>query len=521
MPLSKKIFIAGLAISAMMLFRGCDKYWEEHYHTLDKTSEKDKIIAEMEKIPEISEFTEAIKQVDSLSELLVQNRLFTVFAPSNAAFETIDPAIMNNDVLRNRMLMYHFIDGKYKYKDLVSGQVMTFANKLMSISVNGSEGGVKLDNSASIIDPDYLALNGMIQVIDKPLKPLNNLYEYYVFNDYVNDFADAINSYTVKEFDLEASTPVAKNEDGEIIYDSVFIVTNPFLYTGNDLIWENLYGKTFRYINIANENQKYTFAAPTNFADAVDEVMQSPFLNNPIDKNSLAGPLLVNLVMDSYYTKDELIAEIDRINSLPDQEPSPILTYYSNLLTNNYAGAVPLSNGIVHEVNGFSFDLGWLIMDEGNVGWDQTERNYRTMLHASASFSEGVDTVDINSNNIRGVFLSGTDTLGYTAKYGEWVSFHIEGDFYPVDYKVYVRGRNNSSGTFRVEIEGQVISDYNFAEAPSGDLDTEFDEIGTVSFDELKSSTDLKFTFIQTHPGDNTNEQYLWVRELKLSPILE
>ena len=45
------------------------------------------------------------------------------------------------------------------------------------------------------------------------------------------------------------------------------------------------------------------------------------------------------------------------------------------------------------------------------------------------------------------------------------------------------------------------------------------DEIGTVKFTETKSNTNLKFTFAKTHPG-TTNEQYLWIREIKFSPVI-
>lgn len=84
-----------------------------------------------------------------------------------------------------------------------------------------------------------------------------------------------------------------------------------------------------------------------------------------------------------------------------------------------------------------------------------------------------------------------------------------------------VRGRNAYSGTYKVDVDGQEISQYDFATIPSGDLDNQFDEIGIVRFTEKKKSANLKFTFVETHGDEDTGVQYLWIREIKLVPILE
>ncbi|MBN2698250.1 MAG: fasciclin domain-containing protein [Bacteroidales bacterium] len=521
MRFKNKLVPAGLLLPVLLLLNGCNAYWEDHYSTITETGEKEKMISEMEKIPEISLFTEAVKNLDSLSDLLAQNRLYTVFAPVNESFGNIDPSVLNNPALLNRMLLYHFIDGKYKIKDFTSGNQLTFSNKYLNVSFDNSSGKVLLDRHASITDPDYLALNGMIQVVDHPLIPLNNLYEYFIYNPRVNVFARSIQGYTIKEFNREASIPVAINDEGQVEYDSVFNVTNPFLYAETDWIWEQFYNTNFRYIDISDEDLEYTFLAPTNFEAAATAVLQNPVLNHPIAMKDLAGPLLTNLVLTSRFTKDGAIAEIERIQALPDEDATAIQLYFTELLRNHYAGSVTLSNGIVHEVDGFEYDLKWLISDQCHIPPGMSERNYRDRILDNLTASEGVDTVIVSSNNLQIIFLSGTDFNAYPSKYGEWVNIDLEGDFYPVDYQVLMRGRNNSSGTFRVEIEGQQISEYDFSQAPSGDLDTEFDLIGTVSFTETRSSTSLKFTFVETHPEFNTNQQYLWIREIKLSPVLE
>jgi len=518
--LSKKAILkTGTAALLIILLGGCSKTWNDHYYTLDETTVKDKIVAELEKIPEISLFTAAVKENDSLTDLLIQNRLYTVFAPVDETFSQLDASITGDPDLMSRLIMYHFIDGKYKLKDLTTSTAVTFNNKYLPVTV--SSGEVTIGEDASIISPDYLSLNGMIQVVDKPLVPKNNLYEYFKYSDDLGVLAEAIQSYTVKTFDIAASTPNGKNENDELTYDSVFIYTNPFLYTGSARLYQDFYHTYLRYRNIADEDLSFTAVMPSNYESAIANLQNSPFLNAPLASEDLAGPILANMIWEGSGSKDEIISYIEEYNDSPFvTDTNEMWLYFLDLLKYDYNAEVGLSNGLVHEVNSFEYDLNWLVQDACGLG-DEDEEVYHANLLANLTKSENVDTVYLNSKNIQSVFYASADQEGYTAKYGEWVNFALEGDIYPVDYKILVKGRNNSSGVFKIEVDGQEIGDYNFSDAPSGDLDTKFDQIGIVSFNEAKKSVDLKFTFIGTHDGLFTGTQYLWIREIMLSPILE
>lgn len=520
MRFNNKIYIIGFALSVLMFLHGCDKTWDEHYNTLDKTTEKDKIISEMEKIPEISKFTEAVKGIDTLTQLLEQSRLYTAFAPVNETFEKIDAEILNNDTLLTRLLLYHFIDGKFKYKDFESSLAATFNQKYLNISVSG--GNVLLDNLSSIVKSDFLSQNGMIQVIDKPLLPLDNLHEYLIFNPYTRQFSKAIPNYTTAEFDRSASTPIGENENNELIYDSVFIYSNPFLY------WEmvnppvNFYGREIDiFMDISDEDALFTFVFPENYAAALNTAKNSPFLNKSIADHHWAGPVMGNLVMNDALSKNEIINEIKLYHKQKDVDSIKIWLYIADLLASNYTGEDELSNGRLHRVDGFEYDLGFLIMNQGNMKAGEKDKDYLEDRMADMTTSDNLDTLVVEVSNIKSVFHYDTINTGYESKYGEWVNFELEGDFYPVDYKILTRGQNFASGTFKVEANGQEIGEYNFATAPSGNNDTQFDEIGTVSFNEIKSSTNLKFTFVKTHPETNKGEQYLWIREIKFAPIIK
>lgn len=520
MLFKNKLLIIGCVLSAVLFLQGCNKDWDEHYNTVDATTEKDKIISELEKIPNISKFTEAVKQVDTLVDLLSQNRLYTVFAPVNETFDPIYSAYSDNDELLAKMIMYHFIDGKYKYKDFTSGWVTSFSNKYLNISVDGAN-QVMLDKTSSITEPDNLSLNGMIHIVDEPLVPLFNLYEMFKYTESLTTYQKAVLSYTIKDFNVDKSTPLLINDAGDVVYDSVFNETNPFLIEESDFETHALYGANIRYVNISDEDKIYTCVIPENIDEAIAEVKTNPALNGTISDYDLVGPILVNFIYSTWYTTETLVTSIRAYHENPKADTSLIHLHFADLMEFNLSETVSLSNGLVHIVDGLEYNLAWLITDQGNIGEDEKETEYRNNLFASTTYSENVDTVLVNSKNIKTVFYESENADGYNSKYNEWVNFELKGEFYPVDYNIMVRSRNVESGKFKVEVNDDEIGTYDFSTMPSGDNDNNFDKIGKVSFTEKKSDANLKFTFVGTHSGTNKGNQNLWIREIKLVPVLK
>ncbi len=99
---------------------------------------------------------------------------FTVFAPTNAAFEKLlgELGIEAADLLAHpqlsEVLLYHVVSGKVMSTDLSDG-MMAPTLKGDNITVDLSE-GVKI-NSSNVVTADIEASNGVIHVIDTVLVP--------------------------------------------------------------------------------------------------------------------------------------------------------------------------------------------------------------------------------------------------------------------------------------------------------------------------------------------------------------
>lgn len=116
----------------------------------------------------------ALKQAD-LVTALANAGPFTVFAPTNAAFDKVDKATLDalmtdakKEDLRN-ILQYHVTVSAMKAESFQDGQVLGMVNG-DNITISVKDGKVMLNNTATII-ASVPASNGMVHIIDAVLLP--------------------------------------------------------------------------------------------------------------------------------------------------------------------------------------------------------------------------------------------------------------------------------------------------------------------------------------------------------------
>ncbi|MEY3267213.1 MAG: hypothetical protein RJA15_1659 [Actinomycetota bacterium] len=98
---------------------------------------------------------------------------FTVFAPTNAAFEALPAGILEklllpkNKAVLAKILTYHVVGAKVLSTDLTETDVATVEGSTVAITLTD---GAKV-NDATVTTADLMASNGVIHVIDKVLIP--------------------------------------------------------------------------------------------------------------------------------------------------------------------------------------------------------------------------------------------------------------------------------------------------------------------------------------------------------------
>ncbi|WP_244299552.1 fasciclin domain-containing protein [Aquimarina algiphila] len=122
--------------------------------------------------PELSTLVGALQSAD-LVDALSGDGPFTVFAPTNAAFDALD-AIPGGDALKE-VLLYHVAAGKFTAADLLEKQtVTTLQGDEVTIEADG-DGNVFLNGTIKVALADIEASNGIVHVIEGVLLPPTNL----------------------------------------------------------------------------------------------------------------------------------------------------------------------------------------------------------------------------------------------------------------------------------------------------------------------------------------------------------
>ncbi|MFN3555795.1 MAG: fasciclin domain-containing protein [Bacteroidales bacterium] len=165
---------------------------------------------------------------------------FTVFAPTNAAFDAL-PAGLLDELLADpsgdltSILLYHVVAGKTMSTDLANGQVITtLLGQDITITINND--GVFINGDVEITVVDLEADNGVVHVIDAVLVPDLSLQTFSItFNvdmtdvdgfDYNTDkvfvtgtFAGWAEPGTAGSYELSL-VPPAKNSPPFVLYEN-------------------------------------------------------------------------------------------------------------------------------------------------------------------------------------------------------------------------------------------------------------------------------------------------------------
>ncbi len=139
-----------------------------------QAQEKDDIVDVATDTDKLSTLVTAVKAAD-LVETLKADGPYTVFAPTNEAFEALPEGVLDmllkpeNKEKLVAVLTYHVVPGEVMSEDITKN--------MQAKTVEGSEAWVKVKgkkvriNNAQVVMPDVDASNGVVHVIDEVILP--------------------------------------------------------------------------------------------------------------------------------------------------------------------------------------------------------------------------------------------------------------------------------------------------------------------------------------------------------------
>lgn len=280
-------------------------------HEIDKVLMPPKVVDMAINNDNFSTLVDAVVKAE-LTDTLNEDGPFTIFAPTNAAFEDLlsDLGVSSLDDLTKEdlipILKYHVVSGNVLSSDLSSGNVSTIGGKEIAIDVGNS---VTINGKSTVTSTDIQGTNGVIHVIDEVLLP-----------------SDAPkNIIEIAENDDQFSTLVAA-------------------LTKADLV------------SVLESEGPYTVFAPTNsaFNDLLSELGASSL--DDLTADELEQILLYHVISGKAMSGDLDNGYINTLNEGPNTNNTTLLVNTDNGVklngnTSVTAADIEATNGVVHVVD--------------------------------------------------------------------------------------------------------------------------------------------------------------------------
>ena len=321
------LIVCALAV----LFPACrDKQWDEYQQLSDKET-GGSLLNAIQENPDCSQFYQAVMKA-GYDELLSQANNFTVFVPTNSAWQGVD---MNNEALMKNIVAYHIAYGRFLSTNpeirepvhMVNTKVIRYNNETQTF------------NGSKITSADHPAGNGVYHITDKIMELKKNVWEYIAgMKDY--EQVDYINLLNHKEMDLEKSIQTGINAQGRPVYDTAWVNVNDFLkVVPLDNEMEELtyfVVKNEGFNHLFNKYRKYFNCATVAATDSLTRfnVCQDFIFNGIVD---IAGfdtltnafgvkvPVKNVVVAESYDASNGRVYLIDQSNILLREKIKPVL----------------------------------------------------------------------------------------------------------------------------------------------------------------------------------------------------
>ena len=249
--ISKKIIrgfvLIMIALTIVCICNSCilNNEWDEYYNNPPDRSNDD-LLTLIGNNENYSTFYNALIE-NGFEDLLSKNQYFTVFVPTNAAFDGL-PAYSRDEW--KKILGFHIIYKNLYSRDFDSLDLMTFIGKYLNMRKTGDNQYRIFESNLNMANVDEYCRNGVVHEIDRLLIPKPNIYEYIMNLDTsYSILQDFLNSMDTRYIDYEKSERIGVNDYGDPIYDTVWRTENYFL--------DNIAG-------LNNETEAYTAFIPSD-----------------------------------------------------------------------------------------------------------------------------------------------------------------------------------------------------------------------------------------------------------------
>lgn len=307
-------------------FYGCTKKWDEHNRVTDNAVNSN-LLQAINATPNLTKFSDLLVR-SGYDKVISSSKTYTVWAPTDQALQTLDPAIVSDSTRLKQFVGNHITNQSYLAGSAGTQRIKMLNGKYIATTSTSFD-------SATIITPNAFANNGILNIIDKYIPRLDNTWEFVKNTTLAPKMKNFLLSLNHNVFDPTGAKQTGVDPlTGLPVYDtsSGTVVRNTFLDS---------------VVNVNDETNQYTLillndnAYNTEFAK-----LPQYFKTSTADStNMLSGYWLVkDLAFKGLYTQNQL--------------PDSILSQFGVMVPLNKSAITAsyrTSNGIVYVMSQVNF----------------------------------------------------------------------------------------------------------------------------------------------------------------------
>lgn len=393
----------------------CSNPWDDRENNGDANLNVN-LIEAITNTAETSEFAQLLVET-GYDTILAASKTYTVFVPTNAAMAQVGDEILNDPEALKEFIGNHIALTAYSSeRKEEETQIKMYSSKYLTFK------GKTLIDDATIINANQYAKNGVFHIIDAPLTPKLNIWQYIESQEGVSATSDYLLS--LKDFSIYKSDSIAKvlsEEKGAgYLSDSL---TNSYL--------KNVY-------NLNNEKNSYTLFLMEDDGYNAEVDKMKPYLiktSNDVTIDSTA-------IYSQYFTlRDMAFHGKYELDELPATLVSKFGVEVPIDKTQIVGEPIHLSNGIVYIMRKVEVPLTKRLLPvkiegEKNISYTNGPRN--AIYYRERRYLDPLSNIYIPYSDVA-VLNPGTARfmLDYSAK-----------DLYSTTYKVSWRAINEQTNIF-------------------------------------------------------------------------
>lgn len=485
-------FYKKIALAALMVFAfSCSDPWNERNTGNDANIDKS-LVEAISSSSEFSEFSKVLAAT-GYDKVLASSKNFTVFVPSNAAMSQVPVSIINDPVALKQFVGNHIALTSYSsVREIDEIQIEMQSKKFLVF-----KGKTTIDD-ATIIKADMLASNGIYHVIDKPLTPKLNIWQFVASQAATSMMsADllALKDFSIYKEDIEKKI-LSETAGAGYLSDSL---TNSFL--------TNVY-------NLNNEKNSYTlFLMENDGYTQESDKMKAYTIKSTTDSTATYAKYFTvrDMVMNKKYEPSQL----------PSTLTSRFGVEYSIDKSQIVGEPIRLSNGIVYIMKKVDVPMAKRLVPIVIQG-ESFDLRYN-MTNSIAAITRNFFLP--STENINDVFVLNPGSALPRLLYQNRLK-----DLYSTKYQVYWRAINNKTTVFSQTISiggtyvvtGTTFSVVNplktlaYTAVPIND----FNEVLVGDFTPLQSGNILNLTLLGANSATN-GVNSLTIDYLKIVPVVK